>query len=337
VARAVYKSRKTGILYYPVDDKSGVIQNTTPRLAKSITSKYIRMAGSEVVEDLEENHALNLSLSHIQSISYIVGRLAEKKENEIVYSLPKFNEEIATVAIGMDGTCSFVGNSGWRETMVGTISLYNKYGDRLHTIYVAQAPEYGKEQFKLRMTKEIKEIIKTVPSSAKYVGIADGAKDNWTFLKSFVEIEIVDFYHVTEYLAKASKAYNFKNQDKQKEWLESACHILKNDEYSALAILEEMKELQKKKSLSKQVRKDLTSAITYFTNHSKQMKYSEAIANNLPIGSGVTESACKVIVKQRLCLSGARWSHCGANNMLRLRAINSTDGRWEEFWDKLVG
>ena len=320
-----------------MEDKSGVIHNTTPRLAKSITSKYVKMASSEVVKDLKESHALNLTQSYIQNISFIVGRLAEKREDEIVYSLPKFNEEIVTVAIGMDGTCSFVGNSGWRETMVGTISLYNKYGDRLHTIYVAQAPEYGKEKFKLCMKKEIKEVIKTVPSSAKYVGIADGARDNWTFLKSFVEIEIVDFYHVTEYLAKASKAYNLKNEDKQKEWLESDCHVLKSDEYSALAILEEMKELKKKKSLSWQVRKDLTSAITYFTNHSKQMKYSEAITNNLPIGSEVTESACKVIVKQRLCLSGARWSHCGANNMLRLRAINSTDGRWKQFWSQLVG
>ncbi len=324
-------------MYYPIDDKSGVINNATPRLAKSITSKYVKMAGSEVVEDLEENHALNLPLSYIQNISFIVGRLAEKKEDEIVYSLPTLYEEVAIVAFGMDGTCSFVGNNGWRETMVGTVSLYNKNGDRLHTIYVAQAPEYGKGHFKHRMTKEIEEIKKIVPSSTKYIGIADGAVDNWNFLKSFVEVEIVDFYHATEYLAKASKASNSKDKDKQKEWLESACHVLKNDQYSALAIIEEMKELREKKNLSTQVRKDLESAITYFTNHNQQMKYSEAIANNFPIGSGVTESACKVIVKQRLCLSGARWSHGGANNILRLRAINSTDGRWKQFWDKLVG
>jgi hypothetical protein len=295
------------------------------------------MAGSEVVEDLKENHALKLSLSYIQNISFIVGRLAEKKEDEIVYSLPTLYDEVTTVAIGMDGTCSFVGNSGWRETMVGTISLYNENGDRLHTIYIAQAPEYGKGQFKHRMIQEIEEVKKVVPSSAKYIGIADGAVDNWNFLKSFVKVEIVDFYHATEYLAKASKASNSKDEDKQKEWLESACHVLKNDQYSALAILEEMKELREKKNLSKQVRKDLESAITYFTNHNKQMNYSDAIANNFPIGSGVTESACKVIVKQRLCLSGARWTHGGANNILRLRAINSTDGRWKQFWDELVG
>jgi len=294
------------------------------------------MAGEEVVEDLRENHALKLSLSYVQNITYIVGRLSEKIEEAIVYSVPTLEKEVATVALGMDGTCSFVGNNGWRETMVGTLSLYDKEGNRLHTIYVAEAPEYGKTRLKERMVHEIEEIQKVVPSTAKFVGIADGAIDNWNFLKPFVEIEIVDFYHATEYLAKASKVANLNNADAQKEWLESACHALKHDNYAALAILEELKALDKKQRVPKKAKEDLASAITYFTNHHHQMNYAEAIANNLPIGSGVTESACKVIVKQRLCISGARWSHCGANNLLRLRAVNSTDGRWRQLWRELA-
>jgi hypothetical protein len=31
--------------------------------------------------------------------------------------------------------------------MTGTISLYDKNGERLHTIYVGAAPEYGKQHF----------------------------------------------------------------------------------------------------------------------------------------------------------------------------------------------
>jgi len=79
------------------------------------------------------------------------------------------------------------------------------------------------------MRKEIASIRKSVPLSAKFVGIADGAKDNWSFLRPFVDCEIVDFYHASEYVAKASKVVNEKEQ---KEWLSSACHTLKNDQYS---------------------------------------------------------------------------------------------------------
>ena len=99
------------------------------------------MAGGDVVDDFKDNHALNLTLSYVQNITYIVGRMGEKKEDEIVYSLPKLGGEVASVSIGVDGTCSYVGNNGWRESMVGTISLHDENGYRLHSIYVAHAPE----------------------------------------------------------------------------------------------------------------------------------------------------------------------------------------------------
>jgi len=97
-----------------------------------------------------------------------------------------------------------------------------------------------------------------------------------------------------------------------------------------------MKELEKKQRVPKKTKENLQKAITYFTNHHHQMNYAEAINNNIPIGSGVTESACKVLVKQRLCISGARWSHLGASCMLKLRSINLTDGRWKQFWEEKI-
>ncbi|NEW61748.1 hypothetical protein GSY74_10660 [Sulfurovum sp. bin170] len=294
------------------------------------------MGAVDVVRDFEENHGLKLEESYIQNISYRTGRLYIEMEDEIEYKLPQIDKEIVTVGIGLDGTCSFVGNEGWRETMVGTISLYDKDGNRLHTIYASQAPEYGKGRFKEIFTKEINDISKIIPSSANFVGIADGAKDNWSFLEDFVETQIIDFYHASEYLADASKVINLRDKQKQKEWLDSACHRLKNDKDSALVLLNEMKELESKQRVPKKTKENLKKAITYFTNHYHQMNYAEAINNNIPIGSGVTESACKVLVKQRLCISGARWSHLGASCMLKLRAVNLTDGRWKQFWEEEI-
>lgn len=294
------------------------------------------MSAEDVIRDLEENHGLKLEENYVQNISYRIGKAYLEMEDEIEYKLPQIDEEIATVGIGMDGTCSYVGNNGWRETMVGTISLYGKEGNRLHTIYTSEPPEYGKGTFKEIFAKEINSIVKVVPSSARLVGIADGAKDNWSFLETFVETQILDFYHASEYLAYASKVVNLRDKEKQKEWLESACHKLKNNEGSALIILDEMKELKNKQKVPKKTRENLQKAITYFTNHYHQMNYAEAIKNKIPIGSGVTESACKVLVKQRLCISGARWSHLGATCILKLRAVNLTDGRWKQFWEEEV-
>jgi len=65
------------------------------------------------------------------------------------------------------------------------------------------------------------------------------------------------------------------------------------------------------------------------------MGHAGRVTANRPIGSGVTEAACKVIVKQRLCGSGMKWSEDGAAVVLSLRTLSYTPGRWGEFWSKV--
>jgi len=60
------------------------------------------------------------------------------------------------------------------------------------------------------------------------------------------------------------------------------------------------------------------------------MDYPGFLAENLPIGSGVTEAACKTLVKQRLLASGMRWKNKGANIILSLRSLANTAGRWNQ-------
>jgi hypothetical protein len=73
----------------------------------------------------------------------------------------------------------------------------------------------------------------------------------------------------------------------------------------------------------------------YFANHLHQMDYKRYQDMGWPIGSGVTEAACKTLVKQRLCRSGMRWKEDGAQMILSLRALLLTPTRWDQFWPKL--
>jgi Zn-finger protein len=222
---------------------------------------------------------------------------------------------------------------GWRVAMVGAISLYDAEGERLHTTYIAGAPEYGKETFLRDFEKEIA-ATKKLYQKKIYVGVAGGAADNWKFLQNHAEVQILDFYHAAEYLAKASKAA-FKRKFEGEAWLKKSCHTLKHEKDGAKTLLKEMLELTKKK-ISKAKKEEIETAVTYFTNHLHQMNYSAHISKNLPIGSGVVEAACKVIVKQRMCNSGMRWTEAGATNVLVLRCFNETDGKWKQFWEKVV-
>ena len=51
------------------------------------------------------------------------------------------------------------------------------------------------------------------------------------------------------------------------------------------------------------------------------MDYAEYRSNGSPIGSGIVESACQQIVTERLKLSGIRWAHAGAAQIMTLRSI----------------
>ena len=85
------------------------------------------------------------------------------------------------------------------------------------------------------------------------------------------------------------------------------------------------------------MQENLDAAISYFSNNIKagRMKYYNHTKNNLPIGSGVVEAACKTIIKQRLGGSGMRWKDAGMKVVLSLRSLVKTKGRWNQFWEKI--
>jgi hypothetical protein len=53
----------------------------------------------------------------------------------------------------------------------------------------------------------------------------------------------------------------------------------------------------------------------------RHMRYDVYRRLGMPLGSGVTEAACKTIYTQRLKLSGMRWTGPGAQIILDLRVL----------------
>lgn len=336
IERHVYQSPKGGRTFCPLERDARIILTGTPRLAKMLSSKYAEFGSSRVQTDLAENHGREISRSFVQNVCDAIGAVAFAKEEQWVYAVPKMDRPIHTVSVGLDGTCMLIAEDGYRQAMVGTIALYDRDGERQHTIYAAAAPESGKESFIKRFSDEVDRIKEKFPK-AHYVGLADGAKDNWDFLNGRTDTQVIDFYHASGYLGEAAEAM-FKGKsklEKKKEWLDEACHDLKNKHHAAGKLLAEIKDFASAKKMASEDREKVDATITYFTNNKPMMNYARALEQNLPIGSGVTEAACKVIVKQRLCNAGMKWGTRGAAVVLSLRALNHSTGRWSQFWNKI--
>lgn len=336
VERHTYQSSQGGRQYYPLENAARIILTATPGLAKLVSSKYAEMGSSRVLTDLADNHGRKLSRPYLKMICDAVGAIAEAKEESWSYELPKMERSVKSVSVGIDGTCMLLLEDGWREAMVGTLSLYDNAGDRMHTIQIGATPEYGKGQFFDRFDRELNQLKAHYPKAC-FVGVADGAKCNWEYLQSRTDKQTIDFWHATGYLGKAADAMFPKNKDSQEkhDWLDQACHNLKHKQGAASRLLREMVEHRESNQMKKSDAEKLEPAISYFTNNKNRMRYAANMNNNLPIGSGVTEAACKTLVKQRLCNSGMRWKEKGAAAVLTLRALMHTSCRWNQFWSKV--
>ena len=336
ITRHVYQDCFGGKIYVPLEIGARIIHGATPKFAKMLSHKYASMSAQDTLDDLHMNHGRKISKNYLQAVSESVSALVQNKFDVWEYALPVLDTAISTVSVSMDGAMLPTCTEGWRESMVGTISLYDAQGDRQHTVYIGESPEYGKSNFMNRMDSEIEKIKINYPS-ALYLGIADGAKNNWPFLEKHTEKQLLDFYHVTEYLTKCSYAAFPQKTGKPErtKWLNDRCHELKHNKNGPQDIFNELKKFKRRKKLSSEVREHLLAAISYFKNNIHRMNYAEHVENNLPIGSGVTEAACKTLIKQRFCKSGMRWKQTGIKIVLRLRELVQTAGRWQQFWNKV--
>jgi hypothetical protein len=332
VSRHVYQSSQGGQTFCPLEQQARVVNSTTPRFAKMCGYKYSISNSVLAQRDLGENHGRKVSRCYLQDIAQDVAMIAEAKEERWRYADPELPTEVSTVAVGVDATCLLYCEEGWRQAMVGTISLYDVMGERLHTVYLGAPPQYGKEAFYEQMDQEIRRYQKRYPESY-WLGVADGAHDHWPWLAERTHEQILDYWHAAGYLEKA--AGGVCSRGDRGRWFDESRLRLKERSGGAKQLLKEMRQAREQRQPKGEAAKGLDSAISYFENHLTKMDYAQYRLLGWPIGSGVTEAACKTLIKQRLCGSGMKWKHQGAATVIRLRSLILTEGRWQQFWNKI--
>lgn len=334
VDRFVYQSSAGGALYCPLEANARIVRTATPLLAKQVSLKYGLCDSSEVIQDFAQ-HGRTMSRSYVREISADVASIRKEKQEVWDFEVPSAapGDCIRTITVGVDGTCVLFAEESWRQVMVGTIAFYNQDGERIDTIYVANAPEKGKAAFFEKMERELERVRERYPE-ARYAGIADGAHDGWEWLEKHTTWHLLDFWHASEYINLVAPAFEH-SVAKQKTWAEDTCHRLKHDDGAASAILEELKQVRQTQNMTKAVRANVDKTVTYLENQLERMNYHLYQAMRFPIGSGVTEAACKCIAKERLCGSGMRWSQSGAEEVLSLRSLIKSTNRWSSFWSKI--
>lgn len=174
------------------------------------------------------------------------------------------------------------------------------------------------------------------PSHEKHwVALVDGEKTQIRNLKRMsrdkgVDLTIiVDVMHVIEYLWDAGRAFHPESGPQLETWVEYRLLEVLRGKASLMAA--GMRRSATLKGLSLDARKPVDRCADYLLNHSPYLHYDRYLAQGLPIATGVIEGACRHLVKDRMAVTGARWSLTGAEAVLRLRALRASQD-FEEYW-----
>ncbi len=149
-------------------------------------------------------------------------------------------------------------------------------------------------------------------------------------------VRILDFWHAGQHVAAAGRVVFGEGTKPLKAWLEQELHLLKHDRPQV--VVQHLQSLKDERPdghpLSEEAIHIINEQIGYLEKRYDQMRYGEFIKAEYPIGSGMVESANKLVVEARLKGAGMHWARRQVNPMLALRNIACSD-RWEEAWPEI--
>lgn len=162
------------------------------------------------------------------------------------------------------------------------------------------------------------------------VALTDGARALQQQMRAkFPDFTLVlDIIHAVEYLWKAGTALYGETDPQRDAWVKAQLLDLlsSHGERVVQRLEEKAAELRK----TSQARQALQQVANYLRRNRDFMEYATYLRRGWPIGTGVVEGVCRHVVKDRMELSGMRWTVAGADALLALRAANE-NGDWEEF------
>jgi hypothetical protein len=177
------------------------------------------------------------------------------------------------------------------------------------------------------MKNRLKKRRKHVP----VVALMDGQQSLWDMLVTFqiteVVVEILDILHVTPRIWSAAKLIHSSFKEQTKFVYEQTGRILNGEVKS---VVHSLRSLATRRELSNKKKASLEVICNYLAKNADHMRYNEYLAAGYPIASGVIEGACRHVVKDRLERTGMSWTRSGAQAMLNLRAI-WTSNRWDDY------
>lgn len=237
--------------------------------------------------------------------------------------------------IGADGIHTPMQQGITCEAKVGVLFWQADHWQLCQTRRVVRTREYvatleSVEAFREQLHRRYAQLVHQRPHQVVFLG--DGAAWIWLMATLLFPgcIQILDFFHLSEYLWEVARAAFPHQETEQHQWVEIQQQWLKQSQSAQVVAA-----AQRLPPGTPQLQETVDRLLSYLFNNHTRIDYQRYLQSGLMIGSGVVESSNRRIVTQRLKQSGMFWSKQGAQAVMSLRACYlSGSSRWHDFWYK---
>jgi hypothetical protein len=341
--RFVYQALEVGEAgVFPLEIALGLTAGqATPALADVVGRLVADLSQQQTLAVLRERYGVHWSVATLRKVTAgLAEALAPLREQAQISYISELLRKAATLSkngrpslvVGRDGIMIPM-RPAWEEASTASITVYDSAGTRLGTTYLGYMPEAGQQTMSEQLTRVLSAVLATWKGPIpKLHYVTDAGHHPQDYFRSILNTMkhpttggrlrwswAVDFYHAAERLTVLAEAL-FGYTPAAYAWAEKQRKILKTKTNGAVRVVQAARALRRSRGLKRDRRK-FESAIAYLWKYRAHMAYAQHKRNGLPIGSGVTEAACKTIFTQRLKLSGMRWKHSSGQHVVDLRVL----------------
>jgi hypothetical protein len=340
---------------FPLPQQLGLVAGASPALAER-AAFYQAEAGAtqrRTLQRLQHDHDVNWGVKKLREVieRVSVAMTTERHEVQVEQLLHWLERAYSStgkhkpvLSLGRDGICVGVpvrGGTIFEVASAGTVTVFNRRGKRLGTVYLACMPEPKQGTMSEQLSRLVEGVLQGWQGPLPRLCYVTDAGDNETSYYHNVLrrmrhprtgerlhwTRVLDYYHASERLWSLAEAL-FGSGPAARSWVRRMQKLLKKPQ-GIRRVLNSASVWRSRQHLGKSAQEAFDKAYNYLRSRTRYMDYASYERWGLPRGSGVTEAACKTIYTQRLKLSGMRWQKSGAQTILNLRVL-LLSGVWSE-------
>lgn len=319
-------------VFSPLDEQLGLLPSGySPFLVETMVRLGTRLPFGQVAEEMTLLFGVPVSADTVRRLTEHAGALQVALEQQELERLereaPPEPTGPALQQMSADGAMVPLVGGKWAEARtIGIGEVEERSGEPHATQLSYFARLCSADQFIRQAT------LPTYQRGTRGAGTVVAIMDGASWLHELIDeqcptaIRILDFAHAASSLSRAAQATFGAGSPEAAAWFQEWASKLKTEEPEV--VLAAVRALPAPTGEAATVR---GTALRYLSRRRNQLSYAAFRAQGYPIGSGMVESAGKLVIAARLKGSGMRWAAAHVNPLLALRGPVCS-GQWERIW-----